>query len=240
MGSLYSLTALVSIPLVSEGSLESRPGDPRSAGGKVLELRVAAAAPESRPAPKPAIKVNNNAAGRYSMTPERKALLHTIRYAEGTWAGGSDDGYRILYGGGRFSRLDRHPEIIVRRRYTSAAAGAYQFLPETWKEAAQKLRLSDFGPTSQDQAALYLVEKRGALGRFEREGLSSEVLALLSMEWASLPASHGGSYYGQPVKCGEELRRFYTAQLAQQRVIAAGRNQPRVSGPWRRIGIPGA
>ena len=94
----------------------------------------------------------------------------------------------------------------MRKRYTSAAAGAYQFLPGTWGEASRKLKLADFGPASQDQAALYLVEKRGALRRFEREGLSAGVLARLSAEWASLPASHGGSYYGQPVKGGNELR----------------------------------
>ena len=35
------------------------------------------------------------------MTPERRALLNTIRYAEGTWTNGEDKGYRTLYGGGR-------------------------------------------------------------------------------------------------------------------------------------------
>jgi lysozyme len=230
----------VAIPLVGQGALESRPGDSLSPGGRLLELTVAAAKPEASSSRNAASKVARRAAQPYSMTPERRALLHTIRYAEGTWAGGSEDGYRILYGGGRFSSLDRHPEIVVTRRYTSAAAGAYQFLPGTWKEASRKLGLSDFGPTSQDQAALYLVEKRGALVRFEREGLSPEVLAMLSMEWASLPAHHGGSYYGQPVKSREELRRFYTAELTRQRLIAAGKDSPKPAGPWLRAAIPGA
>ena len=90
----------------------------------------------------------------YRMTHERRALLNTIRYAEGTWKQG-DEGYRTLYGGGRFSSLDKHPEVVVVKRYTSAAAGAYQFLPGTWKEAAAKLNLRSFKPQAQDQAALY-------------------------------------------------------------------------------------
>ena len=106
----------------------------------------------------------------------------------------------MLYGGGLFSSVERHPEITVRRRYTSAAAGAYQFLPATWREASRKLALQDFSATNQDQAALYLVERRGALAAVDRSGLGGAVLAQLSREWASLPASHGGSSYGQPVK----------------------------------------
>ena len=80
--------------------------------------------------------------GPYAMTPERRALLNTIRYAEGTWTNGEDRGYRILYGGGEFQDLSRHPEKVVSNRYTSAAAGAYQFLPATWKGVAKELKLS--------------------------------------------------------------------------------------------------
>jgi lysozyme len=149
----------------------------------------------------------------YPVTAERRALLNTLRYAEGTWIGGREEGYRVIYGGGRVDRLDRHPEITVQRTYVSAAAGAYQFLPTTWKEAANRLGLSDFGPQSQDQAALYLIKKRGALASFDAQGLTHEVLARLAPEWASLPAQHGGSYYGQPVKTVAELKRFYSVEL---------------------------
>ena len=153
----------------------------------------------------------------YAISPERRALLNTIRFAEGTWVGGSHDGYRVLYGGGRFASLARHPEVTVRRRYTSAAAGAYQFLPGTWREAQQRLGLPDFGPASQDQAALFLVDRRGVLDLFDRRGLDATVLARLANEWASLPASHGGSAYGQPVKRADQLVRFYRADLQRQR-----------------------
>lgn len=157
----------------------------------------------------------------YRLTPERRALLNTIRYAEGTWLGGSGEGYRVLYGGGRFAGFTHHPEIEVRRRYVSAAAGAYQFLPATWKAAARELALPDFGPRSQDQAALHLVRKRGVLQRFDQEGLSGPVLARLAHEWASLPSLSGGSVYGQPVHSARELQAFYRRELDRQRLLAS-------------------
>ena len=165
----------------------------------------------------PAQPAQRSSATAYAITPERRALLDTIRFAEGTWKGGSVTGYRVLYGGGLFASLERHPEVTVHRRYSSAAAGAYQFLPATWREASRKLALRDFSPANQDQAALYLVERRGALQAVDRSGLGSAVLARLSREWASLPASHGGSHYGQPVKSREELISFYATALQRAR-----------------------
>ena len=93
--------------------------------------------------------------GRYELTPERRALLNTIRYAEGTWKDGEDKGYRIMYGGGQFQDLSRHPERVIVKRYTSAAAGAYQFLPKTWRGVAKELKLSSFEPRHQDHCLLY-------------------------------------------------------------------------------------
>jgi lysozyme len=193
-------------------------------GAQVQVLPTAPPTAAAQPAPlttRPAQPPASPADGPYRLTPERKALLNTIRFAEGTWEGGSTEGYRMLYGGERFQRFDRHPEITVRRRYVSSAAGAYQFLPDTWKEAANKLRLRDFAPPSQDQAALYLVEKRGALSAFDRQGLTPEVLHRLAPEWASLPTRYGASHYGQPVKQADELRRFYLAELRRQQRSAA-------------------
>ena len=54
--------------------------------------------------------------GHYQITPERRALLNTIRYAEGTWKDGHDLGYQILYGGGQFADLSRHTDRVVVRR----------------------------------------------------------------------------------------------------------------------------
>lgn len=199
--------------------------------GTLAVLSVLPMAPATRlasaPSPAPAVRTvrvdpapaPEAAPLAYPISAERRALLNTIRYAEGTWVGGSEEGYRVIYGGQRVTRLDRHPEITVRRRYVSAAAGAYQFLPGTWREASSRLALPDFGPQSQDQAALYLMEKRGALAAFDARGLTPEVLARLAPEWASLPAVHGGSYYGQPVKSVSELQRFYGRELARLRRV---------------------
>jgi hypothetical protein len=51
----------------------------------------------------------------------------------------------------------------------------------------------------------------------DRWGLGGTVLAQLSREWGSLPASHGGSYYGQPVKSRQELNGFYATALQRAR-----------------------
>ena len=153
----------------------------------------------------------------YAITPQRRALLNTIRYAEGTWKQGQA-GYRTLYGGGQFNNLERHPERTVVKRYTSAAAGAYQFLPTTWREAATKLELESFNPQNQDQAALYLIDRRGILEDIDRQGLTRESMAVLAKEWASFPNLAGHSAYGQPVKQADSLERFYRSNL--QRLVA--------------------
>ncbi len=191
------------------------PGGASEALGRSPKAAISSAPPELMARASIGLRVT----GTYTLTPERRALLNTIRYAEGTWLGGSDEGYRVLYGGGRFTGFGRHPEREVRRRYVSAAAGAYQFLPTTWKATARELELPDFGPTSQDQAALHLVRKRGALESFDREGLSVAVLARLAPEWASLPSWHGGSVYGQPVHSAESLQAFYRRDLQRQRLL---------------------
>ena len=153
----------------------------------------------------------------YAVTQERRALLNTIRYAEGTWSDGEDKGYQVLYGGGLFQDLSRHPETVIVRRYTSAAAGAYQFLPKTWKGVARELDLDSFEPAQQDQAALHLIERRGALQEIDRHGLTSAAMARLAPEWASFPTWSGRSAYGQPVKSRRDLERFYTNNLNELR-----------------------
>ena len=158
---------------------------------------------------------SGNEGGRYELTPERRALLNTIRYAEGTWKDGEDKGYRIMYGGGQFQDLSRHPEKVVVKRYTSAAAGAYQFLPKTWKGVARELMLTSFEPKHQDQAALHLVERRGALDEIDQQGLTKEAMAKLAPEWASFPTKAGRSAYGQPVKSHQELASFYSSNLRE-------------------------
>ncbi len=194
----------------------SRP-TPASGAATALGLLLLAAGPLVAPSQghEAAEEVSSAAArstAAYAITPQRRALLNTIRYAEGTWKQGQA-GYRTLYGGGRFQSLERHPEIVVVKRYTSAAAGAYQFLPTTWSEAASKLQLASFDPESQDQAALYLVDRRGMLEHIDQQGLTREAMAVLAREWASFPNLAGRSAYGQPVKRADELQSFYSNNL---------------------------
>lgn len=122
-----------------------------------------------------------------------RAFLIMIQYAEGTYV---KDGYRKLYGGGLFTSYARHPNTkITKWGITSTAAGAYQILSKTWAELQPKLKLPDFGPVSQDKAAIELIRRRNALedvyaGRF------AQAIEKCKKEWASLP----GAGYGQNEK----------------------------------------
>jgi muramidase (phage lysozyme) len=154
----------------------------------------------------------------FAITPERRALLNTIRYAEGTWAGGDQIGYRIMFGGGLMPSLDRHPDRVIRKSgYASAAAGAYQFMPFTWSLASRTLGLAAFGPEVQDQAAIFLIQRRGALSLADQGLFTPNLAAKLAPEWASFPTLAGRSFYGQPVRRFTELKRFYEDNLAQLR-----------------------
>ena len=162
----------------------------------------------------------------YVITPERRALLNTIRYAEGTWKGGLDLGYRVMFGGGLMASLDRHPNrVIYSSRYASAAAGAYQFMPFTWTMVQRNIGVRGFGPEAQDQGAIYLIQRRKALGLADSGHLTPQLAALMAPEWASFPTLRGVSYYGQPVKRFTNLHRFYNASLAQLRLARDQRRQ---------------
>jgi lysozyme len=152
----------------------------------------------------------------FAITPERRALLNTIRYAEGTWKEGADLGYRVMFGGSLMDSLERHPDRVnYTKGYASAAAGAYQFMPATWALVVRAMGLAGFNPQVQDQAALFLIQKRGALQLADQGALTAELAAKLAPEWASFPTLRGSSYYGQPVKRLTELQRFYEANLAR-------------------------
>lgn len=174
----------------------------------------------SLPLPPPAPRL-------FAITPERRALLNTIRYAEGTWANGDEIGYRIMFGGGLMPHLERHPDRVIRRsRYASAAAGAYQFMPFTWREVSQALGLQRFGPQVQDQAAIFLIQRRGALALADQGQFTPKLAHKLAPEWASFPTLAGRSFYGQPVKRFHDLRRFYEQNLAQLRAAQAPQPEP--------------
>ena len=60
----------------------------------------------------------------------------------------------------------RSIQAVIVKRYTSAAA-APTVLPGTWKMASHKLGLGDWS-RNQDQAALFLIERRDALAMADR------------------------------------------------------------------------
>ena len=133
-----------------------------------------------------------------------------ISFAEGTLRDGMP-AYDIQFGGGRFDNsLPGHPNKVIRGNgYSSAAAGAYQFMPDTWNMITQNipsLRGAPMSPQAQDQGLRFLAARRGV--DIDRDPINAQTLARLAPEWASLPTLEGKSYYGQPVKSVEELLQF--------------------------------
>ncbi len=137
------------------------------------------------------------------------AFLDMIAYAEGT---GGPNGYRTLFGGGLVDSLADHPRQYFTFRnqrgetLRTSAAGRYQFLARTWKALAAKLQLPDFGPQSQDLAAIELIRERGALGDVQAGRLVAAVNKVAPV-WASLP----GAGYAQPERKLSALLATYTA-----------------------------
>lgn len=125
-----------------------------------------------------------------------RAFLDMIAYAEGTTGA---DGYNTLFGGGKFESFADHPRQIFSfknkrgENLKTSAAGRYQFLARTWDALQRRLSLPDFGPESQDAAALELVRERGALADVQA-GRVSLAIAKCAKIWASLP----GAGYAQP------------------------------------------
>lgn len=140
------------------------------------------------------------------------AFLAMVQRAEGTSSGGRD-AYRVCYGYrhtiGNFRdhpavtgewRGERLPDAMCSAAgfgpgCVSSAAGAYQIIKGTWLNVKNALGLPDFGPASQDAAAVELINRRGALADV-RAGRFTDAVHKCRNEWASLP----GNSYGQGAK----------------------------------------
>ena len=116
------------------------------------------------------------------------AFLKLIRFAEHRTD--SDDVYFVLYGGRQtFSDTSQHPnKAITAWGHTSTAAGAYQILYPTWKEAKDKGLVSDFSKASQDKLARAKLQSRGALTAVQK-GDIERAIPFLRNEWTSLPGA---------------------------------------------------
>ena len=133
-----------------------------------------------------------------------RAFLAVIRAGEGTADG---DGYRRCYGGSLFDSFADHPRrAITAGRYTSTAAGAYQFLARTWDGLVAQYGFADFSPASQDAAAVALIAGRKALDDV-LAGRIQVAIGKCNREWASLP----GSPYGQPTRTLAQALATYAA-----------------------------
>lgn len=149
-------------------------------------------------------QVDTNTADR-----NRRAFLDMIAYSEGT---AGPNGYRTMFGGTLTDSLADHPRQFfsftdkLGRNLKTSAAGRYQFLSRTWDELAKALSLPDFGPDSQDAAALELIRRRGALKDVDA-GRISAAIAKCSPIWASMP----GAGYAQPERKLNTLLASYSA-----------------------------
>lgn len=120
---------------------------------------------------------------------------------------GSAGGYDIFYGGSRFFNYDDHPVLTGEKSGValspatcraagfaggvceSTAAGKYQFIAPTWREIRSEYPpLPDFSAASQDEAAIRLLQKIGALDALLANDFDT-ALQLASKRWASLPGS---------------------------------------------------
>ena len=149
------------------------------------------------------------------ISPNAQRWLNAISASEGTMRDGKR-GYNIMFGGGTFDDYTRHPDTVIDGgRLKSAAAGAYQFMPGTYGTVKRDLKLPDFSPSSQDQAALELMRRRGVDP--DRDPLTPQNVNKLSPEWAAFPTLEGRSYYPkQTAKSFQFVKDAFNAPIQGQ------------------------
>lgn len=151
--------------------------------------------------------------------PTARALLATIRYAEGT---GHADGYRVVFGGAKEKSFTLVHTGRVRNG--SSAEGAYQFMNYTAPGTARAVGVGDGMPLSQDIMALYRIRNRLKYAGVDTDAPFKELIHALAPEWASFPCGPSGrfgpdkscySFKGkpQPTMPMSALREAYEAAL---------------------------
>ena len=133
--------------------------------------------------------------------PIMKIWAPLTRIAEGTEKMGSR-AYNTGYGYNMFDDLSRHPDTVWRTNTgASAAAGAYQFMPQTWAGVKSALNLTDFSPASQDKGFKHLFVQRLKNAGLDPNRLPKNDQELakyfnaLSPEWAAYPTLQNQSFY---------------------------------------------
>ncbi len=132
-----------------------------------------------------------------------QAMLALIRWAEGT--SDQPDAYSTVYGyASPLTDLFSNPwdsgqvQSVTGPSGQSSACGAYQFEPESFREACAGAGISDqiFDYVTQDTAAAWIINVKRHAGDDVKAGRLSDALSKLSYEWASLPPAR----YNQPVR----------------------------------------
>lgn len=120
--------------------------------------------------------------------PNLTRFLDFIAKAEGA-------DWNTIVGGGKFSDFSQHPNVVGLRTSDgpSTAAGRYQITGSTYRDVAPKLGINDFSRDSQNQIAIELIRRGGALEDV-LSGQYEPAIQKLGSTWASLPSSP----YNQP------------------------------------------
>lgn len=163
---------------------------------------------------------------KYAQNPRVRKFLDLIAHTEGT----EGNGYHTAFGGGRLSNLSDHPRYSKTfkqkngKTNKTSAAGRYQFLRGTWDGLARQYGLKDFGPQSQDIAAVALLAQNGALGRILKGDMQGAVRKA-GPTWASLPTAPAS--YSQPTKSWQTVNRFLGGKIGPSQA------QPQFERPQR-------
>lgn len=163
---------------------------------------------------------------KYAQNPRVRQFLDLIAHTEGT----EGNGYRTAFGGGRLPNLSDHPRYSKTfkqkngKTNKTSAAGRYQFLRGTWDGLARQYGLKDFGPQSQDIAAVALLAQNGALGRILKGDMQGAVRKA-GPTWASLPTAPAS--YSQPTKSWQTVNRFLGGKIGPSQA------QPQFERPQR-------
>ena len=171
--------------------------------------------------------MNGYAAGG-QVSKNARALLNTIRFAEGT---SGSNGYKTWFGGRTDLDITNMTinEVVAEQkkrlrngeatygRYTSAAVGAYQMMtPEVFaRKAGIDPATAKFTPENQDKMAVvgYMMGQ-AKMSQAEIDApINKAQIAKMAPVWASLPMMNGRSRYGQPVKSFDKLKKVYEQAL---------------------------
>ena len=153
--------------------------------------------------------------------PNVRAGLAVIKAMEGTAK--AKDPYSTGFGFNPIADLSWHPNVArsFGNGQKTTAAGAYQFLTRTWNKVANSLGLKDFGPRSQDIAALALIDGRGGLQALMK-GDFKTFEKKVAREWASFPSAP----YDQPKKTEQQFEQAWNLALADAKGVPTPTQRP--------------